>query len=104
MLITSKTKFCNNPWGLTVREAELLWLLTEFSRDDVGARIGIGHSAFAMALHRAKTKVGAKTATAAVVEFDRWWQGAKGGVRVAVLNRMEIELFETVEPSGAAQL
>lgn len=91
-----RTPFLTNPWRLNRREAEILWLLTEFSRDYVAARIGIGRSAFNMALHRAKEKVGSNTSTAAVVEFDRWWQGAKADVPDFIVRRMEIELLEPV--------
>ena len=90
----SKLTFCDNPWNLTIREAEALWLLTAFSRQDVSRRTGVNINTLANRVLRVTTKMEAATTAIACIEFDRWWQGAKAGLADAVVLRMEVELLE----------
>lgn len=88
--------YLDNPWGLTAAELHALWMLTEFSREEITKKLCQTYRAVVVLIARAQKKIGAGTTTAAVVELDRWWQGAKRGASDIAVHIIEVSLLEPV--------
>ncbi len=96
--MSPRGNFCGNPWGLTDREARVVWMLAAFQTKCIADRLGITVAGVQDVLRRVYRKMDVHHAAAAAVEFDRWWQGAKRNLADATVRLFEIELLE-LEPA-----
>lgn len=89
----TRNVFCDNPWGLSTREAECVWLLQKHQHGDIAERLCVAKGTVSTRLTRAYLAMDVTHAAAAAVEFDRWWQGHKRNVDDATVLRFEVELL-----------
>lgn len=69
----------NNPWGLTPREAQVMESMVRLGVQKLIAReLGIGSKTVCTFYTRACAKIGGKTNTASLLEYDRWMRGGEG--------------------------
>lgn len=68
----------SNPWGITARESQVLNLMCEKGSGKIAAReLGISDITVSRHLAHAAARVGARTRTLLILEWDRWTRAQK---------------------------
>jgi DNA-binding CsgD family transcriptional regulator len=69
----------SNPWGVTAREAQVLDMICEKGSGKIASmELGISAQTVCAMLMRVKRRMGARTRTLVLLEWDRWSRAQEG--------------------------